>query len=159
MAEENLQVLRASFSSQKKHAKTRGIKFVMSFDEWLKVWRSSGKLTERGRGAGKYAMCRKSDRGAYEVGNVYIATNSQNTLDRTRPVRLFSYQEGTLNPLGQHLVDVAGSMGRGSDEIHRIAIKSGLSVHTVQSLALGRKGFFEGNVAKLRKALGKDFKF
>ena len=65
----------------------------------------------------------------------------------------------TQNALAKHLLATAGTLGRATAEIQRIANKSKLSVHTIQSLAMGRKQFFPSNTAKLRKALGKDFQF
>lgn len=60
------------YRKQKEHAKRRGIGFKISFDEWWSVWQSSGKYELRGRGKGRYCMCRYNDSGAYEIGNVYI---------------------------------------------------------------------------------------
>lgn len=60
------------YASQRSAAYHRGIEWNMTLAEWWAVWQASGKWELRGRGQG-YAMCRKNDRGAYEVGNVYIA--------------------------------------------------------------------------------------
>lgn len=63
------------------------------------------------------------------------------------------------NGLAKHLLAIAGTLGRATPEIQRIAKKSKLSVHTVQSLAMGRKKLLPSNMIKLRKALGSDFQF
>ncbi|KAB2970315.1 hypothetical protein [Zoogloea sp.] len=63
-----------AYKAQRNTAKTRGISFDLSFDEWLNVWLSSGRLTERGKGKDRYCMSRINDEGAYEVSNVFIQT-------------------------------------------------------------------------------------
>lgn len=71
----------ASYNSQMGNAKKRKIEWRMSFPEWCEIWKKSGFLEHRGRGAGKYVMARCGDAGPYSVGNVYITTNSQNISD------------------------------------------------------------------------------
>jgi hypothetical protein len=66
------------YKQHKENAKIRGVAFNLSFDEWLCIWSESGKLHLRGKGRHKYCMCRLNDEGAYEVGNVFISTNSYN---------------------------------------------------------------------------------
>ncbi len=63
-------------------ARARGIAFELTLWQWWTIWQESGHWDERGNGAEKYAMCRFNDVGPYAVGNVYIATNSQNSKDR-----------------------------------------------------------------------------
>ncbi len=69
------------FDMQAENARRRGIEFLLTYEQWLDIWESSGKLNERGRGAGKYCMCRTGDEGAYEIGNVFIGLNTQNLSD------------------------------------------------------------------------------
>lgn len=57
---------------------TRGIEWKLTFPEWVEVWRESGKLNERGCKTGQYVMARRMDTGAYEAGNVYVTTCSDN---------------------------------------------------------------------------------
>lgn len=66
-----------AYSSQRFNAKRRGIDWNLTLIEWWSIWESSGKWNERGRGYG-YMMCRFGDVGAYEAGNVYIATGVHN---------------------------------------------------------------------------------
>lgn len=68
-----------AYLQQKSNAQSRKKEFKLSFDEWLDIWESSGKLALRGRGKGKYCMCRVNDTGAYEVGNVFIDLCTYNT--------------------------------------------------------------------------------
>lgn len=48
------------------------IDFKLSFEQWMDIWQSSGKLNERGSKKGQYCMSRYNDIGHYEVGNVFI---------------------------------------------------------------------------------------
>lgn len=83
--------LRKQFGCHKGDAKRRGIAFLLTFDEWLGIWKTSGRLKQRGHGRGRYVMARRGDRGGYEMGNVEIILFEENarayrpTLDaRTR---------------------------------------------------------------------------
>lgn len=69
------------FRQQRSGAKKRGIGWELTFDQWWDIWTQSGKWSDRGRGALRCCMARKLDRGPYAVGNVYIATNSINSMD------------------------------------------------------------------------------
>ncbi|MGN6775850.1 sigma factor-like helix-turn-helix DNA-binding protein [Rhizobium sp.] len=63
-----------AYSSQKRNSIRRGIDWNISLWEWWSVWVESGKWEQRGRSRGAYVMCRYGDVGAYEIGNVYIAS-------------------------------------------------------------------------------------
>lgn len=76
--------LRRAFGQQRDNAKQRGIPWHLSYDAWLRIWRESGKMEKRGRGRGKYAMCRKWDTGPYAEWNVYIDEFTQNVSDANR---------------------------------------------------------------------------
>ena len=62
-------------------AKTRGIDFLLTFEEWLDIWSKSGYYHLRGRGKGTYVMSRYNDTGAYTIGNVFIQSNAQNIVE------------------------------------------------------------------------------
>jgi hypothetical protein len=66
------------YKAQKSNARTRGISFMLTFEQWMAIWTESGKLHLRGRGAEKFCMCRNNDVGSYEVGNVFIGTGREN---------------------------------------------------------------------------------
>ena len=66
------------FFQHKHNAERRGIEFLFTFDEWITMWKSSGKWSERGHGSNKYCMARHNDTGPYAVWNVSIQTNRQN---------------------------------------------------------------------------------
>ena len=64
------------FNTHKSSAKQRGIKFELSYDQWLNIWLLSGKIDQRG----KYVMCRFNDVGPYSVDNVFIDTRKNNSI-------------------------------------------------------------------------------
>lgn len=69
---------RAQFTSHKTKAKSRGIDFNLSFEEWSKIWEESGKIEQRGKGIDKYVMSRFNDSGPYSIDNVEIKLFSAN---------------------------------------------------------------------------------
>jgi len=64
--------LRKAYRDHKSNSKRRGIPFRLTYEQWLGIWKASGKLHLRGRKRGQYCMARINDKGAYEVGNVEI---------------------------------------------------------------------------------------
>lgn len=78
--------LRQAYASQKFCARRRGIDFLLTREEWLKIWIDSGNLPKRGRGAGKYCMARYGDIGSYSVDNVRIILNKANHSEQAHPV-------------------------------------------------------------------------
>lgn len=98
MLKRKRRALRVSYSAQKRYEKTpkgrymrqkvnaraRGIAFQLSFTEWWDIWQVSGKWSERGTKGYNYVMCRMSDAGAYQVGNVYIGLSRGNVAERNR---------------------------------------------------------------------------
>jgi hypothetical protein len=75
---------RGQYIRHKMNAKARGVPFQLTYRQWLAVWTLSGKWRRRGREPRQYVMCRKGDRGAYAIGNVYIATNAYNMREANR---------------------------------------------------------------------------
>lgn len=72
---------RHKYACHKSKAKSRGIPFNITYEEWFKIWQDSGHWHERGCKAGQYVMSRKNDTGAYEVDNVFIQLHKQNLVD------------------------------------------------------------------------------
>lgn len=68
------------YRMQKLHSKQRGIEFKLTYQEWIDWWGEDIKF--RGRGLGKLQMCRKEDKGAYELGNIFKSTHEQNMKDK-----------------------------------------------------------------------------
>lgn len=75
-----LRTPKGRFYQQKCTAKQRGIEFLLTFEEWWTVWEPH--WNERGGQNGdKLCMCRHGDSGAYELNNIFIATNRENNKD------------------------------------------------------------------------------
>lgn len=77
----NNSLARSRYRAHRKSARKRGVEFLLTFDEWLNIWTSSGHFNERGKGGNKYCMARFGDLGPYAVGNVRIITNGENNLE------------------------------------------------------------------------------
>jgi len=73
-----LSELKQKFNVQKGQAKSRGIDFLLSFEEWIVIWRRSGKFPKRGNKNGKYVMARFNDVGPYSKDNVKIIPFEKN---------------------------------------------------------------------------------
>lgn len=67
-----------AYRGHRKRATSRGILFLLTFKEWLTIWRESGHLHECGNRRGQYVMARYGDKGPYAVGNVRICTTDEN---------------------------------------------------------------------------------
>lgn len=73
--------LAVAFCGHRSRAIRRGVGFELTFPQWVSIWAESGQIHNRGLGVTQYCMCRVGDAGPYAVGNVYIATASQNHRD------------------------------------------------------------------------------
>jgi hypothetical protein len=73
---------RFAYEKRRQDAKTRGIPFLLTFEEWWSVWDESGKFAERGQHTGQYVMARHGDLGPYAVGNVRIITCNENVSEQ-----------------------------------------------------------------------------
>lgn len=73
--------LRTRFHEHKHSAAQRGIAFLLTFEEWLKIWEDSGHLAQRGNRKGCYQMARYGDKGPYAVGNVRIISLHENVIE------------------------------------------------------------------------------
>lgn len=74
-------MLRHAYQMQRANAERRRIKFLLTFEQWLAIWKRSKRLPLRGRGSGRYVMARIKDFGAYCVGNVQIILFEKNVRD------------------------------------------------------------------------------
>lgn len=68
----------AKYVDHRNNAKKRGVSFLLTYDEWFKIWSDSGHLHHRGPGADQYCMARYEDQGPYAVGNVKIIQTKYN---------------------------------------------------------------------------------
>jgi hypothetical protein len=64
--------MKIKYYEHKQNAKRRNIPFLLTYNEWISIWKQSGHWEERGLGKGKYVMCRYNDIGPYSINNVYI---------------------------------------------------------------------------------------
>ena len=67
-----------AFYQHKADASNRRIEWLLTFDDWLKVWQDSGLLDQRGSRKGQYCVARFGDTGPYAVWNVKIILHSDN---------------------------------------------------------------------------------
>lgn len=82
------------YRAHRQNARSRGILFWLTFEQWSAIWQESGKWEQRGLGADQFCMARMGDQGAYEVGNVVICSNRDNRIERNKNYRLL----GDSNP-------------------------------------------------------------
>lgn len=80
------QTPKGQYAVHKANAVRRKIEFLLTFDQWWKIWQKSGKWSRRGNRAGCYVMGRHEDTGPYAEGNVAIIPFSKNTAVRNRVV-------------------------------------------------------------------------
>lgn len=67
---------RSAYLGQRHTCNQRDIEFNLTFDQWVDFWGTD--FSRRGRKMQDLCMCRYGDKGAYEVGNIYKATNAEN---------------------------------------------------------------------------------
>lgn len=80
--------MRGAYSRHKERAKSRGIEFNLTFNQWRLIWTVSGKWILRGSRHGKFVMGRNCDAGAYEWGNVQIILWDKNSVDGIGKARM-----------------------------------------------------------------------
>lgn len=75
---------KGKYIRQRANALRRGIKWLMTFEEWWRLWQKSGKWEQRGRQPEDFFMIRKNETGDYSADNVEIKTLSEAVLDSWR---------------------------------------------------------------------------
>lgn len=70
------------YIEHRENSMRRGIPFLLTFEQWWKIWQDSGHWHERGCHADEYVMARHNDVGSYSVDNVKIITWTQNIQER-----------------------------------------------------------------------------
>jgi hypothetical protein len=70
---------RGRYVMHRENAARRGVPFLLTFDEWWRIWEPH--WLRRGCGRGDLVMARHGDSGPYAVGNVEIITQAQNIKD------------------------------------------------------------------------------
>lgn len=71
-------IFKKKYQEHKGRARRCNIAFLLSFEEWFKIWKESGHLHERGSRRGQYVMARFNDIGPYAIGNIKIITTEKN---------------------------------------------------------------------------------
>jgi hypothetical protein len=67
-----------AFDRQRRNAKSRGIPFLLTFEEWWAWWQVDGRWAQRGRRKGCLVMARYGDVGPYAIWNIYCSTAGDN---------------------------------------------------------------------------------
>lgn len=99
----------ARYAQQRQRALARGIPWELTFDQWMAIWRDSGKFELRGKKTGQYVMARRGDVGPYSESNVFICLFSDNIKDayKNKPCggwlnlgrgRGWTYRDGHAKP-------------------------------------------------------------
>ena len=81
-----LSYAKSRYNTQKSGARARGIPFLLTFEEWYQWFLTQGvdRNIPQGNKGTSYAMCRINDSGSYELGNIYLGTQSSNTADANK---------------------------------------------------------------------------
>ena len=132
------------YREQRKAAKGRGIPFLLTFEEWWKIWQDSGHWEERGCGKGKYVMARYGDIGPYDTGNVKIITMEENTVEA---------HTGSKRTAEHHAALLAGYRKKFPEKIKpQLPCQCGC-----KSLAAPGKAFVHGHSGRVRfRQIAKD---
>ena len=67
---------RYAWLGQRHTSKQRGIRFELTFEEFVTFW--GFNFDRRGKGLDDLCMGRFGDEGPYRVGNIYVTSNSEN---------------------------------------------------------------------------------
>lgn len=116
---------RKGFTTHKWNAKTRGIEFLFTFEQWRDWWIATGKWELRGRGRGMYCMRRHGDVGPYSIDNVFCGTNEENVRDGNLGKAV---SQETREKIAEALKGVPHEWSRGEkNPMHRPEVKAKMS--------------------------------
>jgi hypothetical protein len=76
-----------AFYLQRDRARSRGIEFNFTYEEWCRWWRANlgpDWFSLRGCGKDKYVMARNGDKGPYAAWNVKCITLSENSREQSK---------------------------------------------------------------------------
>jgi hypothetical protein len=125
-------LVKKAYTDQKNLAKGRGIPFLLSFDEWQKIWNDSGHFSERGKKNGQYCMARFGDKGPYAVGNVEITLVEENNRDAVQSKRVNSPSVKVTPEIVREIRKLYVKNSRGGTLV--LARKYGIHVNTVRDI-------------------------
>lgn len=105
-----LHIAKSRYYIQKGGAKARGIPFLLTFEEWYQWFLDHGvdRNVPQPNSGNSWAMCRFGDQGAYELGNIYLSTQSQNVVDAQ--ARLRAQAQRVRTPKGEFLIQEAANL-------------------------------------------------
>ncbi len=116
------------FRRQVRRSMERNIKFLFSYEEWVRWWEDNlgpDWLKKRGIKSGQYVMARKGDKGPYSKENVECITNNENHH------RTAEYEtSGGRKINNQQVIEIYLAKGKYGD----IAKKYGIKPSTVASI-------------------------
>jgi hypothetical protein len=90
---DSLILARKKYTAHKASAKQCGIAFLLTFEQWWKIWQTSGHWDDRNKG---YMMTRPKHADPYAVGNAKIATAKQCYENRKYELLTTRLPKGTL---------------------------------------------------------------
>lgn len=141
-----------AYRYQENAAKSRGVVWSLTLAQWLEIWRTSGKLDQRGRGKGKYLMSRIKDSGGYEIGNVHIQLATENSREavkqwRDKPAKehrgVFCLYPGLAKPymakVGKKCLGYFASAVEATQARRKYAAEHGLTMRPDGSV-IGKRG-------------------
>ena len=147
---------KVKYTQLKKNAGRRGIKCLLTFEEYMRLAKKAGISSpdEIGRTSGKYQMSRRGDAGNYVIGNCRFLTIEENLSEKVINGGTRSHAEkirGRTAKTHPYLADLAKKKRGRTAETHE---------HVARSAAAHRgrtKHTHEGN-ARQADALSKTFK-
>lgn len=95
-----------AYITQKSGARQRGIEWRFTFESWWLIWEDHFHL--RGPGKDDLCMARKGDEGPYSPENVYLTTNSRNSIDKNSSDKALRRKMETIERRGRRF---AGNFG------------------------------------------------
>lgn len=96
-----------AYVTQRNGARQRGIEWRFTFETWWLVWKNHFHL--RGPGKDDLCMARDGDEGPYSPENVYLTTNSRNSIDRNTSQKAFRRKMETIERRGRRFAGNFGS--------------------------------------------------
>ena len=114
-----------AYAQHKSNAKTRGVEFLFTLEQWRDWWIATGKWELRGRGRGKYCMRRHNDVGPYSIDNVFCGTNEENVRDGNLGKTV---GQETREKIAEALKGTSHEWARGEkNPMHRLDVKAKMS--------------------------------
>lgn len=112
---------RNRYTIHKNSAKSRGIDFNLTYEEWYNWWLSNGvdKNFPTDNGPNRPCMCRYGDTGPYSLDNIYFDTLSNNIIYANTGKRRWSKKISTPKGVFDSTVDAAKSLNVSRKYIYR----------------------------------------